>query len=260
VAKRVSRLGQKESAETVTAGFVRTLAAEVKVRYEDDDLAVVSKPAGLLTHSAPGPDRETLVDALSGRMNLATASGAGREGIVHRLDRDTSGLLAIAKSDEAYRGLIDSMKRRKIRRRYRALVVGSFRLPTGRVEAPIARSTKNPTLMAVTPGGRPAATDFQVLEALRRVTYLGVQLETGRTHQIRVHFAHIGHPIVGDPLYGRSTEGLARALELNRPFLHAAHISFEHPLKNEVVEVEEPLPEELELALRRARQESRTRV
>lgn len=244
--------------ETTTQEAMQLLQAQVKVRYEDADLAVVSKPPGLLTHPIPGEVRKTLVDALSERMPLAAAAGAGREGIVHRLDKGTSGLLVVAKSDAGYHALVDSMKLRKIRRSYLALVLGSFRLPTGRVEAPIARSPKNPTLMSVTPGGRPAATNFEVLESLDSMSYLNVRLETGRTHQIRVHLAHIRHPIIGDTTYGRSTDRLARELGLSRPFLHAGSIRFEHPVKGDVIEVEDPLPDDLELALRKARLESRT--
>lgn len=242
---------------TVPDGGAGPLDSQVRVRYENGDLAVVSKPAGLLTHSIPGAQQRTLVDALSGRMDLAPAAGVGREGIVHRLDKGTSGLLVVAKSDAAYHALIDSMKRRNIHRSYLALVLGSFRLPTGRVEAPIGRLSRNPTLMSVTPGGRPAATEFEVLESLGPASYLRVQLQTGRTHQIRVHFAHIRHPVIGDAVYGKSTERLARALGLGRPFLHAWRITFQHPLEERLIEIEDSLPLDLELALKRARLESR---
>ncbi|MDQ4148749.1 MAG: RluA family pseudouridine synthase [Actinomycetota bacterium] len=231
----------------------------VGIRYEDDDLAVVAKPAGLLTHSAPGPSRATLVAELSARMPLAPAAGEGRAGILHRLDKDTSGLLVVAKTDRAYRSLVDSMKARRIRRTYETLVSGSFRLPRGRVQAPIGRSPGNPTVMSVTPAGKPATTDFEVVEDLGDLSHLKVDLLTGRTHQIRVHLAHIRHPVVGDEVYGKPTLGAARRLGLERPFLHASRISFAHPFRDEEVVVEEPLPEELEQALERARVEAGAR-
>jgi 23S rRNA pseudouridine1911/1915/1917 synthase len=231
----------------------RRLEDEVIVRYEDEDIAVVSKPAGLLTHSAPGQKRLTLVDVLTPRMSLAQAAGEVRSGIVHRLDKDTSGLLVVAKTEHAYDALVRSMKARDIHRSYRALVSGTFNLPRGRVEAPIGRSGKNPTMMSVISSGRPAVTDFEVLEELAKASHLKVDLVTGRTHQIRVHLAHIRHPVIGDPIYGRSTEGVARTLGLHRPFLHAGAISFRHPLSGADVRVEEPLPPDLEGALSRAR-------
>jgi 23S rRNA pseudouridine1911/1915/1917 synthase len=231
------------------------LEDEVIVRYEDGDLAVVAKPAGLLTHSSPGQKRPTLVEVLASRMSLAPAAGEGRAGIVHRLDKDTSGLLVVAKTDHAYEGLVSSMKAREVHRSYRALVSGTFNLPRGRVDAPIGRSGKNPTMMSVVSSGKPAVTDFEVLEGLGRVSYLKVDLVTGRTHQIRVHLAHIRHPVIGDPIYGRAAESVARSLGLRRPFLHAGEINFKHPLSGAEVLVEEPLPHELEAALDRARVE-----
>jgi 23S rRNA pseudouridine1911/1915/1917 synthase len=226
---------------------------EVPVRYEDDHMAVVSKPAGLVVHPASGTRGATMVDSLRLVMPLAPAAGDHRPGIVHRLDKGTSGLLLVAKTDEAYHGLIKNMKAKRIHRTYLALVHGELSLPRGRIEASVGRSTKNPTAMAVRPEGKPSVTEFEVLEPLGEVSYLQIELLTGRTHQIRVHFAHIHHPVVGDTTYGGGAEHLANALGLTRPFLHAAVLRFNHPLTGEEMRVAEPLAADLEEALTRAR-------
>lgn len=235
----------------------RTLEAmdlpEVPVRYEDDHMAVVAKPAGLVVHPAAETRGATMVDALRPVMPLAPAAGEHRPGIVHRLDKGTSGLLLVAKTDEAYFGLIKNMKARRIHRTYLALVHGTLSLPRGRIEASVGRSSKNPTAMAVRPEGKPSVTEFEVLEALDEVSYLQVELLTGRTHQIRVHFAHIQHPVVADTTYGGGAEHVAKRLGLTRPFLHAAVLRFEHPLTGKELWVSEPLPADLERALERAR-------
>lgn len=226
---------------------------EPSVKFEDEQLAVVSKPAGLLTHRAPGGAGASLVEALSVRMPLAASAGEGRAGIVHRLDKDTSGLLVVAKSDTAYEALASLMRARSIKRFYKALVVGRFSMPTGRIEAPVGRSRADPTRMEVAGGGRSAVTHFAVMEELRAASLVEVRLETGRTHQIRVHFAHIKHPVVGDRTYGGPASELARGLELARPFLHAFRLQFEHPMTGELVDVEDDLPPDLQAALERAR-------
>jgi 23S rRNA pseudouridine1911/1915/1917 synthase len=227
---------------------------EVPVRYEDEHLAVVSKPAGLVVHPAAGTRGATMVDALKPVMPLAPAAGEHRPGIVHRLDKGTSGLLIVARTDEAYHGLIKNMKARAIHRTYLAMVHGELSLPRGRIEASVGRSTKNPTAMAVRPEGKPSITEFEVLEALGEVSYLQVELLTGRTHQIRVHLAHINHPVVADVTYGGGAEHLAKALGLTRPFLHAAVLRFPHPITGEEVRVAEPLPQDLRDALQKARE------
>ena len=226
----------------------------VPVRYQDEHLAVIAKPAGLVVHAAAGTRGPTLVDALAAVMPLAPAAGEHRPGIVHRLDKGTSGLLIVAKTDEAYAGLIRSMKARQISRTYLALVHGSLSLPRGRIEAPVGRSSKNPTAMAIRAEGRASVTEFEVLETLGEVSYLRVELLTGRTHQIRVHLSHISHPVVGDTTYGGGAEHLSKALGLDRPFLHAAVLRFNHPLSGEPLEVAEPLPDDLQVALSRARE------
>lgn len=225
----------------------------VPIRYQDDHLAVVAKPAGLVVHAATGTRGPTLVDVLAPQMALAQAAGDLRPGIVHRLDKGTSGLMVVAKTDAAYEELSRQMKQRQVRRTYRALAHGNLALPRGRIEAPIGRQPRHPTAMSVRAGGRPSTTEFEVLESLRDASYLEVELLTGRTHQIRVHLAHIDHPVVGDLVYGGGAEHLSRELELDRPFLHAAMLRFAHPMTGLELAVEEPLPPDLERALEIAR-------
>lgn len=226
---------------------------EVPVRFEDEHLAVVSKPAGLVVHSVQGPAAPTMVDVLAEQMPLAPASGEHRRGVVHRLDKGTSGLLVVAKTDRAYHALVAQMKAREVQRTYRAMVVGTFSLPTGRIEAPVGRSASRPTYMSVSPGGRAAVTEFEVLEELQGLSLLAVKLLTGQTHQIRVHLAHIHRPVVGDTQYGGGADQLPQVLGLSRPFLHAWALQFTHPFTREVVRVEEALPPDLRTALQIAR-------
>lgn len=226
---------------------------EIELRYEDEHLAIVNKPAGLVVHAAPGTRSPTLVDSLSARMPLAPAAGPTRPGIVHRLDKGTSGLMIVAKTDRAYHGLVSAMKERLIEKTYLTLVEGNFSVARGRIEAPVGRSSKKPTSMAITSGGRPSATEFEVLETLNEVSYLRVGLLTGRTHQIRVHLAHIKHPVVGDTRYGGGAEHLAGRFGLSRPFLHASELRFTHPVTSEELHVEEPLAGDLQSALQAAR-------
>lgn len=223
-------------------------AAQFAIRYQDDHLAVVYKPAGVVVHPAPGTKSGTLVEALAAVMPLAPAAGEQRPGIVHRLDKDTSGLIVVAKTDEAYRLLVEMIRARSIERRYVALVLGRFAMPTGRIEAPVGRV--GPRRMGVTSSGRDAATTFRVTVEYLSCSLLEVRLQTGRTHQIRVHLSHIGHPVVGDPDYGNKASVLAKELGLQRPFLHASHIGFAHPITSERMEVTEPMPPDLVEALR----------
>jgi 23S rRNA pseudouridine1911/1915/1917 synthase len=223
------------------------------VRYEDEDLAVVAKPAGVVVHRAPGIHEPTLVDALAVRMPLAPAAGEDRPGVVHRLDRDTSGLLVVAKTDAAHAALVEAIRQRRVERRYLALVAGAFGLPTGRIEAPVGRLLADRTRMGVRPDGREAVTDFRVLEPMGAVSLIEAKLGTGRTHQIRVHLAHVGHPVVGDRTYGRPAARLAGQLGLERPFLHACSLRFRHPVTGAELSVDEPLPDDLVRALDVAR-------
>jgi 23S rRNA pseudouridine1911/1915/1917 synthase len=220
--------------------------AEFAVRYEDDALLVVDKPAGLVVHPARGHRSGTLAQALAG---VAAGGEEGRAGIVHRLDRDTSGLLVVARSPEAHRRLKAAMQARAIEREYLALVEGRPPARTGTIDAPIGRDRRVRTRMSIaTDEPRPAVTHFAIEEALATTTLLRVRLETGRTHQIRAHLLAIGHPVAGDPEYG--TAGL---LGLERQFLHAARLRFEQPFTGTPVDVRSPLPGDLRAALERAR-------
>ena len=211
----------------------------ITIAYEDDWLAVIDKPAGLVVHPAPGHASGTLVDALKQRgTTWSLLGGAQRAGIVHRLDRDTSGLLVVAKTEAAHRALADQLQRRTLGRTYWAVVHGGFREQTGTVDAPIARDRRDRKRMAVVAGGRAAITDFRVSERFGDMTGLEVRLRTGRTHQIRVHMAYIRHPIAGDPVYGRGGAP-------GRPALHAAALTFVHPLDETPRTFTAPLPDDL---------------
>jgi 23S rRNA pseudouridine1911/1915/1917 synthase len=221
---------------------------ELGIAYEDEHLLIVDKPAGLVVHPGAGHRRGTLVHGL-----LAHAIAGGdvpeRPGIVHRLDRDTSGLLVVARSEDAYRGLQRLVRRRELTREYLALVRGRPLSRRGRIEAAIGRDRRDPTRVSLdTMTPREAVTSFELLELLPRHALLRVALETGRTHQIRVHLAAVDLPVAGDPVYG-----VAGDLGLGRQFLHAARLAFVHPLTGGRVEAESPLPGDLAAALARAR-------
>jgi 23S rRNA pseudouridine1911/1915/1917 synthase len=229
------------------------LAAEemdLRIAYEDEHLVVVDKPAGLVVHPAPGHATGTLVHGL-----LAHDVAGGdedRPGIVHRLDRDTSGLMVVARSEEAHRRLQQLLRGRELERHYRALVVGRPRSRSGRIEAPIGRDRREPMRHSLdTDTPREAVTHFKLVELFPRHALLDVELETGRTHQIRVHLAAIDLPVAGDPVYGRPRE-----LGLERQFLHAARLAFTHPFTGQHVDVESPLPSDLAAALERAPREA----
>ncbi len=222
----------------------------VEIVYEDEDLLVVNKPAGLVTHPAPGHDGGTLVNALLALRpeGFGGIAGVTRPGIVHRLDRDTSGLIMIARHDDAQANLMAQLKARRVKKHYLALVHGVPPAAAGRVEAPIARDPRHRTRMAVVPGGRPAVTGYRVRERFEGWTLLELDLVTGRTHQIRVHMATIGHPVAGDPLYA---SGPARRgpRGLGRLFLHAWRLEFAAPSGERLVRLTAPLPDELESVL-----------
>jgi len=220
----------------------------LEVRYSDDRVLVVSKPAGLVTHPAAGHRGGTLVNALLALGEPLAPRDPARAGIVHRLDKDTSGLLLVAKDDGAHAFLVAALKDRRIERTYLALVRGRPPAASGTVDAPIGRHPARRWVMAVVAGGRPAVTHYRVLAAERRCALLEVRLETGRTHQIRVHLAHLGCPVLGDRTYGGASE-LSRELDLARPFLHAIRLAFPHPDDSRRVEVTDELPEELGVAL-----------
>jgi 23S rRNA pseudouridine1911/1915/1917 synthase len=223
----------------------------IPVRYQDDHLMVVAKPAGMVTHPTAARRKGTLVNRLLGMdVPLSSIGGSDRPGIVHRLDAGTSGLLLVAKEDGTHRALSKLLSSRLLERRYLALVRGSVADPSFTVEAPVARSGGR--MVVRRPSGREAETSFEVTERLLGETLLEARPRTGRTHQIRVHLAAVGHPILGDRAYGGGGDD-ARRLGLTRPFLHAFRLSFDHPITGERIEVEEPLPEDLRRALHRAR-------
>ena len=208
----------------------------VPVIFEDEHLLVVEKPAGLVVHPGAGNAAGTLVNALLGR-SIAGGGDPSRPGVVHRLDRDTSGLMVLAKGEPAYSRLVAQMSGRRVGRVYRAVVVGEGLPVTGTVDAPVGRDPENPTLMAAGIG-KPAVTHFEVLREVAGHAMLEVRLETGRTHQIRVHLSAIGHPVYADPLYGTPVPG-------HRLWLHAENLAFIHPVSGERLSFEAPIPNDL---------------
>jgi len=237
--------------EAELPGAAPGLAAEpvfVPVLYEDEHLLVLDKPAGLVVHPGAGARRGTLAGQL---LSLGAAGGPDpeRPGIVHRLDRDTSGLLVVARSNDAYVALQEALRRRDVERRYLALVGGAPRSRTGRIDAPLGRDRRDPTKRSLdTDEPREAVTHFEVLELLNGRALLDVRLETGRTHQIRVHLAEIDLPVAGDSQYGVRAD-----LGLGRQFLHAHRLRFRHPVTGKEIELTSPLPPDLRAALEQAR-------
>jgi 23S rRNA pseudouridine1911/1915/1917 synthase len=232
----------------------------LEVIFQDAHLLVVNKPAGMVVHPAPGNLTGTLVNALLFHVtDLSGIGGELRPGIVHRLDQDTSGLLVVAKHDQAHRVLSAALKRREIRRLYRAATWGHLEGTPRRIEAPIGRDPSNRKRMAVVSDGRPAVSHVRVRERWRAADLVDVALETGRTHQIRVHLGHLGHPVVGDALYGagweRGMSGVAQgwaaqlARRVPRQFLHARRLQFRHPVSGEVLTFESDLPADLAAAV-----------
>lgn len=211
--------------------------------YEDEDVLVVDKPAGMVVHPSPGHERGTLVNGLLYHCGdrLSSINGILRPGIVHRIDKDTSGLLMVTKNDQAHRALAAQLADHSITRRYRAIVLDNLKEDEGTIEGDIGRDPGNRLRNAVVvQGGKPAVTHYRVLERFGQYTYLEAELETGRTHQIRVHMAHIRHPLLGDGLYGpeKNKAGAGRQM------LHAAVLGFVHPTSGEYMEFESPLPED----------------
>jgi len=236
---------------TVAAGPQADESVDVAVVHEDDDVIVVDKPAGLVVHGGAGNATGTLVHGLLARFPDLASIGVGeapRPGIVHRLDKGTSGLLVVARTASAYHALVEQLRRREVERIYLALVWGRVAAPAGLIDAPVGRGVRDPTRMAVSAGGKQARTRYRVEsrhEEPAPVTLLECRLETGRTHQIRVHLAAIGHPVVGDVRY----RGARAALALERPFLHARHLAFDHPVTGERLSFASPLPADLQALL-----------
>jgi 23S rRNA pseudouridine1911/1915/1917 synthase len=238
--------GETIELELPEAAALEPEEAPLRIAYEDEHLLVVDKPAGIVVHPSAGQRQGTLVHGLLERL---AGGPAERPGIVHRLDRDTSGLLVAARSPEAHRRLENLVRRRALERSYLALVRGHPRSWRGTIEAPVGRDRSDPRRHSLdTDTPRAAVTHFEVLELLPEHALLAVRLETGRTHQIRVHLEAIGLPVAGDPVYGTRGD-----LRLERQFLHAARLAFPHPITGERIDVESPLPPDLATALERAR-------
>ncbi len=221
------------------------------VAFEDEHLIVVDKPAGLVVHPACGNPDGTLVNALLHHCggSLSGIGGVARPGIVHRIDKDTSGLMVAAKTDRAHEGLAKQFAAHSIDRRYRAIVSGRPIPPAGKVDAPLARSPQNRKKIAIVQGGKRAVTHFRTMERLRDAALVECRLETGRTHQVRVHMASIGHPLLGDPVYGRTKQvhrGTLDALDFKRQALHAALLGFIHPVTGIALSFESAMPTDMQ--------------
>ena len=251
------RPGSRLTLEVPAAVALETLgeAIPLTVVYEDADLLIIDKPAGLVVHPSPGHASGTLVNALLGRSGGAEyggIAGVQRPGIVHRLDRDTSGLIMVAKHDAAQASLMAQLKARRVAKTYLALVLGRVVANAGRIEAPIGRDPRHRTRMAVVSDGRPSVTGYRVKERFPGWTLLELDLVTGRTHQIRVHLSAIDHPIAGDQVYGTGTSRRGPD-DLGRLFLHAWRLELSSPSEGRLIRAEAALPAELELILGRLR-------
>ena len=221
------------------------------IAYEDEHLIVIDKPAGLVVHPAAGNLDGTLVNALLHHCqgSLSGIGGVARPGIVHRIDKDTSGLMVAAKTDRAHEGLARQFHDHSIDRRYRAIVGGRPRPAEGKVDAPLARSATNRKKIAIVAGGKRAVTHYRTMEPLHDAALVECRLETGRTHQVRVHMASIGHALLGDPVYGRTKgaqKALLETLGFRRQALHAAHLGFIHPVKSVALAFESPMPADMQ--------------
>lgn len=230
---------------------VRPEAIPLDIRYEDEWLLVIDKPQGMVVHPAPGHSGGTLVNALLSycQGQLSDLNGVIRPGIVHRIDKDTTGLLLVVKDNSVHREIAEKIRHHEVRRTYQALVHGTVTVDQGTIKAPVGRDPRNRQRMAVVADGKNAITHFKVVERLAKASWLEVELETGRTHQIRVHCQYIGHPIVGDPVYalGRDTFGQSGQV------LHASRLSFIHPVTHQPVVVESPVPLSFLEAVQRCR-------
>ena len=243
------QLTETRASIEVTAEDVEALS----VVFQDYHMVVIDKPTGVVSHPSQGFVGPSVPGVLLARGIQLTTSGAQeRQGIVQRLDVGTSGLMVLAKSEAAYSNLKQAFRDRVVKKTYHALVQGHPDPSNGTIDTPIARSTKHDYKFTISADGKPAVTHYETLELLPAAALLKVGLETGRTHQIRVHFAHFRHPLVGDPLYGADPK-LASALNLNRQWLHAKKLGFDHPISGEFVEFESDYPVDLEIALNRLR-------
>ena len=226
----------------------------MRIVFDDDDIVIVDKPVGVAAHPSPGWEGPTVVGGLAAAgYRISTSGAAERQGIVHRLDVGTTGLMVVAKSESAYSDLKGQFKERSVTKVYRAIAQGHLDPLTGTIDAPIARHPSADYKMAVVSGGRPSVTHYETLEAFPHASLLEIDLETGRTHQIRVHMAAMRHPLVGDTTYGADPT-LAHRVGLTRPALHAARLEISHPSTGELVVVESPDPPDFAEALRRLEQ------
>ena len=223
----------------------------IDILYQDADVVIVNKPCGMVVHPAAGNEDGTLVNALLYHVkDLSGIGGEMRPGIVHRLDKDTSGLILIAKNDRAHAILSEQFKERSMEKHYRAVAFGGFKEESGLIDAPIARHPVDRKKMAIVPDGKPSQTEWKVLERVKGATYLDVHLLTGRTHQIRVHMHSIGHPLLGDPIYAPNVK---TSVHIPRLMLHAYSLAFTHPTSGERMEFSAPLPDQFETVLEKMR-------
>ncbi len=248
--KQLTCIGDEILVEIVEPTELEVKAVDIPldIIYQDSDLAVINKQQGLTVHQGSGTGDETLVNALLYHLDsLSGINGVVRPGIVHRIDKDTSGLLVVAKNDISHLSLSKQIESKTCKREYLALLEGNLKTDSGRIETYISRSTKNRTMMAVSSSGRKAITNYQVVERNNGYTLCRFILETGRTHQIRVHAKHLGHPVVGDTVYGYKNQ----KFKLQGQLLHAYKLTFTHPTKNELVSFEAPLPEYFKQTLKK---------
>ena len=250
---RKSRGGERFSVAVPAPAPAHNEAQDIPlvVAFEDEHLIVVDKPAGLVVHPAAGNLDGTLVNALLHHCggSLSGIGGVARPGIVHRIDKDTSGLMIAAKTDRAHEGLAKQFAAHSIDRRYHALVGGRPMPPAGSVDAPLARSPQNRKKVAIVAGGKRAVTHFRTLQPLRDAAMVECRLETGRTHQVRVHMASLGHALLGDPVYGRtraSHKGVLDALQFRRQALHATRLGFVHPISTATMAFDSPMPADMQ--------------
>jgi len=223
----------------------------IDILYQDQDIVIVNKPCGMVVHPAAGNEDGTLVNALLYHIHdLSGIGGEIRPGIVHRLDKDTSGLILIAKNDKAHIAMSEQFKSRSMEKHYRAVAFGSFSSDSGLIDAPIARHPIDRKKMAVVPDGKPSQTEWRVMERLKGATYLDVHLLTGRTHQIRVHMQSLGHPLLGDKIYAPN---IKTSVRIPRLMLHAYSLAFTHPVTGKSMQIEAPLPDQFEETLQKLR-------
>jgi 23S rRNA pseudouridine1911/1915/1917 synthase len=255
VAKASYKVAAKDEIEVELISAPAAFTPEnipLEIVFEDEHLIVINKPAGLVVHPAAGVPSGTLANALAYHFQQLSHAGTSRPGIVHRLDKDTSGLLVAAKTETAHEHLADQFRAREVFKSYVALVFGVMRQPSGRIEQPIARDPRNRTRMAVVAGGRGAVSLYKVRRSYDAFTLVDVELKTGRTHQIRVHLSWLKHPVVGDELYSggrdnnvQNVQLRAQIRKLQRQFLHAEQLGFKHPATNATMKFTAPLPPEL---------------